>query len=76
MSQDAPKRRVRQHNVSLQPVESKALQFLAETTGRNGNRSAVVGGLIADHMERTYGEHWRQRVEDHANQITASRATV
>lgn len=58
-------RRVKPQNVSLQPSEWMALRFLAQRE-RNGNKSAVVGGLIADRMQREFGDAWRQRVVDHA----------
>ena len=71
----AATRNVKPQNVSLQPVEWKALRFLANRE-RNGNKSAVVGNLIADRMQAEFGDNWRQRVEDHANIGLASSATI
>lgn len=60
-----PRRKAKQHNISLQESESLALRFLAETLGRHGNKSAVVGGLISARMQENYGDKWPLLVKDH-----------
>ena len=60
-----PRRKAKQHNISLQESESQALRFLAETEGRHGNKSAVVGGLIAAYMQANHGDNWSLLVKDH-----------
>lgn len=64
MTERAP-RKSRQHNISLQESESRALRFLADVHGRHGNKSGVVGSLIAEEMNRLYGQYWNNRVDKH-----------
>ena len=52
--------RVRSQNVSLTPVDWRALRLLAGEE-RNGNISAAVARMIDTAMSDLYGDNWRNQ---------------